>query len=230
MLIKDARLIAVYGRRGSGKTTKVKELVEKCRRLVTFDPCDEYSAEPGMVRVTKNRELWDALRKGWGGGFRIAFVPHAAYEAAQLHCVALILMAFQAAYKRGEDKRKITLVVDEMNLSYPVYSLPAELFGMTQLCNQGRHFGVEIIGVTQGAPQINSIFRRNAVETYVFPLGWAADQKEVLQILGPRHADELRSLRDHEYLFYQNGIVRKGRNRPIGKGRKTPIGKAAIRR
>ncbi len=225
MIAKDARMIAVYGRRGSGKSTRVKRITARCRRLVVFDPCDEYAREAGLKRVTRYQSLLDAIARGWRRGFRVAFVPEPGLEAIQLSDIASILWKVQRPYELGRDARKLTLVVEEMDLSYPVRALPAEFNGMPRLCNQGRHVGIEIIGVTQRPAQISATFRGNVAESYVFPLAWAEDRNAILAIIGREHAAALAALRDHEYLHFSAGVVSKGKNLPIGKKQKSPIGK-----
>ena len=46
-MIKNSSRIAVYGRSGSGKSTYVKNLIKKLKRVVVFDVMAEYSQLQG---------------------------------------------------------------------------------------------------------------------------------------------------------------------------------------
>ncbi len=212
-MIKDARLVAVYGRRGSGKSTRVKALTRACRRLIVFDPRDEYAIDAGLARFDRLRAMFLAIKRRWSSGFRLAFVPEAGREPEQLHDLVTALWRAQRPYEQGRDGRKITLVVEEMDLSYPVRFLPASMQGMTRVCNQGRHVGIDVIGVTQRPAQISATFRGNISEAYIFPLARADDRREILGMIGQEYAEQLRRLPDHHYLRYENGTVTTGKNR-----------------
>ena len=168
-MAKDAKITAVYGRRGSGKSTLVQSLLKGRKRVVVFDPMAEFASQRGFVRVSCFRDLVAALRKGWGRGFKIAFVPDDDFKKV-LHGISHVLWGAQAPYDAGRDDRKVTLVVEEMNLCYPPKDLPAGQEGFVRAILQGRHRGIEIIGVTQRPALVHPNFRSNAHDTYVFAL------------------------------------------------------------
>ena len=214
MQVKDAKCIMVVGRRGSGKTTKVKQLIAGRRRVIVFDPRDEYGHE-GAARFEKLEPFRRHLAAWWGAGFRAAFVPQAGYEPEALDLLVRFLWQCQAPYEAGQDDEKLTLVVEEMDLSFPVRELPRELGGMRQVCNQGRHVGLEVIGVTQRPAGISSVFKGNAAETYIFPLAWPADQDAILPMIGRDRRPELAGLAEHHYIRIANGVIEQGANPPL---------------
>lgn len=217
---KDAPLIAVYGRRGSGKTTRVKALVKDAPAVLVFDPRDEYAGELGMRRVSGDGPEWPAelvraIQADWQGRPWVAFVPRPGSEAEQLHRVAALLWRIQARYEAGEDDRQFTLVIEEMDLGYPVHKLPADLDGMPRLCNQGRHAGISIIGVTQRPANVSATFRGNVEKMYIFALAWGGDQQTILQMIGANRREQLIALETHQYIYIDNGKFSMAKNPPI---------------
>lgn len=212
---KDARCIAVYGRRGSGKTTLVKGLVKSSNRLVVFDPMGEYARLSAFCRAVSVGGVLAYLKNGWRGGFRIAYDVPGQY-LARLHALSELLWQAQAPYDAGVDARKLTLVVEEMNLAYPASGLARDQDAFTRLVLQGRHRGIEVVGVTQRPALVSPNFRGNVAETYVFPLEDEIDVAVMLRKIGRAREAELRALRDFHYLWLAQGRVEPGRVRARG--------------
>lgn len=219
-MIKDAAIEAVYGRRGSGKSTRVKIMVQDRPAVLVFDPKDEYADELSMRRVSGDGADWPAdlvraIQADWQSRPWVSFVPRPGSEPEQLHRVAALLDRIQAPYFAGMDDRKFTLVIEEMDLGYPVHKLPAELDGMPRLCNQGRHAGIAMIGVTQRPANISATFRGNVEKMFIFPLAWAGDQQTILQMIGPERKSQLIALENHQYIYIDNGQFGMAKNPPI---------------
>ena len=66
-------------------------------------------------------------------------------------------------------------------------------------CSRGRHYGIEIIGAAQRLAEINTRWRGNESERFIFRLGDLADFQTAARWL-PDHRDALRHLRQFEYL------------------------------
>lgn len=205
-MIKNAELSLVVGRRGSGKSTKVKSMIAHKSRVIVFDPQDEYS-EAGFTHGKTGDLLRAYLAERWDGEFRAAYVPPANRETMALDVLAKFILQIQEPYRADQDDRQITLVIEEMNLGYPVQALPAHLDGMARICNQGRHYGVNVIGVTQRPALVSTTFRGNISEAFIFPLSWGEDKGAMLQMLGREHADQLNQLLDYHCLHWRNGQV-----------------------
>lgn len=211
-MIKDATRIGVYGASGFGKSTRVREIIKDERRIVVFDPLGEYG---GRGRFTTCRALADVLaglRRGWSSGFRLAYMPPVGHEPEALHRLALVLIQAQRPYFEGKDGRKLTLVVEEMNLSFPVSSLPREVYGFAELCSRGRHYGVSIIGVTQRLAEVNTRWRGNTGSAYFFRQGDHVDAGAAVKMIGPTWRPKLAALAKHEFLLFEGGNVKPGRN------------------
>lgn len=213
-MVKDAACIAVYGRRGSGKSTRTKSMIGGHKRVVVFDPQGEYGGLPGFRRCTTLAGVLGAVKAGWRSGFRVAYMPRGDFPR-MLHGVCRMLWVAQAPYERGQDRRKVLLVVEEMNLAYPAARLPSEFYGMSRAVLQGRHRGIEIIGVTQRPALVSADFRGQVAETYVFPLSTSHDFKAVCEVYGKEHEPALRALEPHRFLRFVDGQVKPGRNPPI---------------
>jgi len=207
-VIKDARCAFVTGRRGSGKTTLVQQMVERSRRVVVFDPLGQYGREFHWPMATNIRELHDFVARFWRDPFRIAYTAPGDF-VTELHRLALYLWEAMRPYDTGRDRHMLVLVVEEMNLSVPVHKLPATRRGFERLVLQGRHRGIEIIGVSQRPALVSADFRSSVAETYVLPLGI-----EDHDAFGRRFRDEVARLQPHQWLRFAEGAATRGENRP----------------
>lgn len=211
-MIKDAEVIAVFGRRGSGKSTRVKNLLRDQHRVVVFDNVREYGAE-GFHVVESLIELREAMADGWSHGFRLAYVPGRAGRLEAFERVAELLLTAQRPYFDSLDSREIMFVVEEVNLVYP--NRPNASPAFTECILQGRHYGINLIGVTQRPTLLSPNFRGNARKWDVFPLEYHDDRAEVLKKIGPDWAVALRNLQNHNYFSIRDGEVSEGSNPPL---------------
>lgn len=208
---KTASITGVWGGRGSGKTTKVKELIRDRSRVIVFDPLEEYAAA-GFRAVRTLPELWSYVKESWQD-FRLAYLPHDQY-VAELVVLSSDVFTAQAPYKDGRDGSELTLVVEEMSLSVPNVKHALGEGAFLRLCNIGRHYGVSIIGTSQRLAHVHTDFRGNTSDDYFFRLRDHADHQAAIRRMGPEQADTLRGLQTHDYLHVQDGNVTRGRNAP----------------
>lgn len=212
-LIKDAGCELVIGARGRGKSTKTKLLIKALKRVVVYDPMGEYARIDIYKRCGSIKEVMDALKRGWKRGFKIAYVP-VGDHAQCLHDLCKLLMHVQKPYFDEKDTRQMTLVVEEMNLSFPVTKLSPALYGMQMMTLQGRHYGINVIGVTQRPAEVSATYRGNCECIYVFGLAQGMDFKAVSDTIGREHETKVRALKQHEFLKWQSdGRVELGKNR-----------------
>ncbi len=90
---------------------------------------------------------------------------------------------------------------------------------------QGRHAGVEIIGVTQRPALVSADFRGNVIETYCFALAFDEDQR----VMGRRYAPSIAALAGHKYLHFRDGAMIEGRAGDEGRAAQGGIRAAAVR-
>lgn len=207
----DAGRIGVWGRSGSGKSSYAKARMKSARRVVVFDPMGEYGAE-GFRVVDHRRHGLDTVRikimEDWRG-FRIAYRPPGGREVEALSALSRLLMATQAPYQSTGRGDRLTLVVEEMNLSFPVSGVPKKWAGFAEICSRGRHYGIEVIGISQRIAEVATRFRGNCTETVVFPQKGKRDLDAAAAELGV-HPDQVRALKKLHYLHEQDGEVTAG--------------------
>lgn len=200
----------VAGGRGSGKSTLARSLALRRPRLVVMDPLDDYGGA-GFAVARSIKAAAHGLRQGWAGGFRIRYVPPPGREPEALDALSRLLLRAQRPYQQGRDRRPLCLVAEEMQLSFPNRTLPAELTSFPELCSRGRHFGIEVIGVTQRLAEVHTRFRGNAEVHYYLRPDDHRDVTAACAKIGPQHRERLLALRNFEYLRAQQGIVTAGR-------------------
>lgn len=211
---KDAKNEGYWGGRGAGKSTGVKERVERETRLIVFDPIGDYAKEKGFNSVKTLKGLYAGIKRNWNKGFRYALtVPRGSDAQRMLNELSEALFLIQKPYYDERDSRKLVLVVEEMAVCYPEKTLGKKERGFMDLINLGRHYGVEIIGVSQRIAEVKKNFVGNCAEHYFYRMGAAVDYSTVMQQIGREHQTDLKTLQTHEYLKFEQGRVSKGKNK-----------------
>lgn len=174
MADRNGYRIAIFGKSGSGKSHYAKKAIKQVERLLCFDPEDEYGDLPGFVRIEGIGNLKAHLEKTWPGKFKVAYVPTVQREEKELHNVSLLLMAMQEPFKDGKTDGKVTLLVDELNTSFPLSPRP-EHNGFANVCSRGRKRGISVIGISQRPAEVGTRFRGNLDELRCFQLASPLD-------------------------------------------------------
>lgn len=180
----NAGRIGIWGRSGSGKSSYAKQFLSGRKRVIVFDPLDEYSNE-GFKR-TPGHDL-DAvrvsMRDAWAT-FRLAYVPPSGAEDRALSGLCRLLMAAQEPYRKTGKGAHITLVVEEMNMAFPTAGGVQRCPGFAEICSRGRHYGIEVVGLSQRIAEVGTRFRGNCTETVIFAQKGPRDQKAARDELG----------------------------------------------
>jgi len=186
--LERADIVGGFGASGSGKSHLVKRLIKSDRRLIVWDPMDEYAAGARCDRIDGDlRELIDVVRAR--NRWRIAFVPDFAALGVQFSLWCRIVRAVG----------NLRAVVEELNeVTRPAHA-PAD---WRWLCSRGRHRGVRIIGVSQRPASVDKDFIGNATELFAFRLPYDPDWKALAVKFG-RDAPKLASLPPRKYLHWQ---------------------------
>ncbi|WP_085908075.1 type IV secretory system conjugative DNA transfer family protein [Kiloniella majae] len=201
---RDGKRMVIYGRSGSGKSHYGKKLIQGHDRIVCFDPEGEYGAERGFVSTSSLSELLEILKDCHEGAFKVAYVPSALREEAELHEVASLLERLQEPYLNGKSDLKVTLLVDELNLSFPLNPRP-DYSGFARLCSRGRKRGINIIGITQRPAEVSTRFRGNIDRLACFALSVPNDFHVITQTIGPDAERAVRELPEYGHIFFENG-------------------------
>jgi hypothetical protein len=207
----DAGRIGVWGRSGSGKSAYTKRRIKSERRVIVFDPLGEYGAEGFKViehRAGGLDAVRLAMRDNWQS-FRLAYVPPAGREPVALSALCKMLLKAQTAFFDGRSKAQICLVVEEMNLSFSLSGGVARAPGFAEICSRGRHYGIEVIGVSQRIAEVATRFRGNCTETIVFRQKGPRDVAAAAAELGTKEA-RITALRNLQYLAEKDGEITAG--------------------
>ena len=204
MSSRDGKRMAIYGQSGSGKSHYAKKLIQGIDRIVCFDPEEEYGSLPGFISVTSLDELLEILKDCHDSSFKVAFVPQAMREEAQLHEISVLIEKMQEPYKAGKSERKVTLLVDEMNLSFPL-NTKDEHSGFARLVSRGRKRGINIIGITQRPAEVATRFRGNIDRLACFSLSLPNDMDVIGKTVGPEAQSAVKELPEYGHIFFENG-------------------------
>ncbi len=204
-------LVSINGATGTGKSTKLRELLKPYRHAVVLDPWgeDREWASQRFERVRDVDGLSAALAQRWRAGFRLVLVPPADKTAEALHWVSTLIFGYS-------DKvclPRLALAVDEMAECYgTVHAQRQRLTGFRRIILQGRHINCSVYGVTQRPQDVATQFRANCDRRFFFALHTATARNAVLEDIGREHASLLPA-KDYEFLEWRRGKITRGRTR-----------------
>lgn len=213
---KHASITFLSGKRGSGKTTKLLELIKNEKRVIVFDCMGDWG-DNGFQSFTSMKQVVQHVRDNWNKGFRVALNVFPVKNKSKHLPKALsqfseVLMAMQMPYKQNKDSREITLVVDEMRFSVPnrpPESGEAAFFDLIQI---GRHYGINIIGATQRPAQVHKDFTGNSEDLYFFKVGDHNDVKAIKPLIGKEWTQTLVGLQNFEFIHWKDiNNIQKGK-------------------
>lgn len=207
----EAEFIGIYGRRGSGKSTRAKAMIVNRKRVVVFDTLGEYARELGYERCTTVGDVREAMIAGWSKGYRIAFVPSSDLPKA-FHNLASFLWQSRQRYEGRREADLLTVVVEEANLAIPNSRMAAGQDAAMRLALQGRHRGIGGILVSQRPALVNADIRTQCTGVYFFGLTDPLDVQAVDRLCGRGWGAKAQALVPHAYLHWENGTIRQGKN------------------
>jgi uncharacterized protein DUF87 len=214
-----ANHLGIFGSTGSGKSSYAKHVLKSRKRVIVFDPQDEY-AEHGLTRVTSVDGVRAAFAKNYAGA-RVCFVPPTADHQPHLNRLCAWVRDYLQGNKTGtatplpqarfkKNGLKITLLVEEMNTTFPVHA--GAISGcphFADLCSRGRQIGVELIGVSQRMAEVNMRFRGNCTETIGFRQKAAKDRAALMDETGVSMS-VLQGLKNLEFVRESSGDMFTG--------------------
>lgn len=181
--LSKAKVIAVFGARGTGKSGWIKQHpeVRAAKRLLIWDYMHEYQQIATPVST-----LAEALQAMRGKAWRVAYqVDHSKQEAA-----------FELLCKAARMAGNCTLLVEELAFVTKANKAPAAWREATLL---GRHNGVTIVGASQRPASVDKDFIACADIIHTGRLANIPDAKAVATFLGCDWS-ELLKLPDLHYL------------------------------
>jgi len=173
-----AKVTAIMGATGCGKTTTLRALLAKPKRKRTIvwspkEPIDNYAAlYAGSVVVNSASEVLRLVKAAGKGEFHIVFRPRLNREVDQAQFGAVCKIAMAA--------RNVTMVVDELHtVTRPSWAPD----GWSELIMMGRGYGCEVFGLSQRPASIDKDFLSNASMVHTGRLAFADDAKAVAKSL-----------------------------------------------
>lgn len=192
---------AIFGASGSGKTSVLYHELHRVdlSRVILFDPLGEARRWRRFKSVTTDVELRAAILKN-PTAFRLAMECAAGEEAARLDALCWKVIKLQSGYERHG--QKITLAVDELNLSFPLHGAETKCAGFAEICSRGRHHGIDVLAVSQRVAEVSQRFRGNLSGVVVLRQMGKSNVDAGADLCGV-HPDRIRALKQFEGIAYQ---------------------------
>jgi len=147
------QIIAVFGHRGSGKTTWLMREIDSFEPFILVDPLyDPKFKALNLYTITSIEEAFDLFKVG---------DPRRCYITPNLETFNIFCGLCLA-------KGNITLIVDEVDQYSTTQWLPARF---KQAIKMGRHRGVNIIAACRRPHEMNILIRSQANRFIIFPMG-----------------------------------------------------------
>jgi hypothetical protein len=186
------RILGIAGRKGSGKSTLNREILQHANRLFIFDTMGEHSWVPDQFKNLDEAYMY-ILGAGAGDeNFVGSFIPEDAQKDALESSFAEIS---NAVYEVGN----MSFAVEELPmLSTPQYNPPS----YDRMIRLGRHRAINL-GYT--AQRLSEVPRRVTAATDIFVLFSHTEPRDLDAIAErtmPEVARQVSDLGDHEFLVY----------------------------
>lgn len=172
-------IIFVAGQRGSGKTFWVKHYLAGLSRYLLYDTLGEYDG-PRYLDIIS---FIEACQQDSGGYLEAIFDPPTNEDFPYFCRVALSV-------------GRVYVVVEEIDLFTTPYNTPVEL---QKLIKYGRHYGVNIVGVSRRPSEVSRLFTSQATRFIAFLQREPRDIQYFRSIMG-QWADHIPILQDHAFL------------------------------
>ena len=172
-------IIFVSGQRGSGKTYWVKRYLDGLPRSLLYDTLGEYEGP----RYLEIEDLLEVCQGAEAGFFEAVFDPTDNEDFPYFCRIALAV-------------GNIYVIIEEIDLFTTPYNTPLEL---QRLIKYGRHYGVNIVGVSRRPSEVSRLFTSQATRFVTFLQREPRDVAYFRSILGP-WADAIPELGEHSYL------------------------------
>ncbi len=183
------KITIAIGKTGSGKSYLVKKLIEKKKRLLVYDTMCEYKYGVVFEDRRKFIEFW---RRIYIHPYRLIYRP-LNDPASEIDEIA------EAVYLLGDT----CFVLEEVTAYCSEHQISDQLAHIIQ---RGRHKNIELIATTQRPYGLHRLLTSQAKEIYVFNTNEPRDRQYLNALLGSDIEAKLDSLKQFEYIKWQDGI------------------------
>jgi DNA helicase HerA-like ATPase len=179
-----AKVIAIMGSTGSGKSHFLRRLLAKRKRRRTLiwspkEAIDNYAAlYQGSLVVSSAVEVLEALKRAGKGEVHIVFKPRLIRRVDEAQFGAVCKLAMAA--------RDMTVIVEEMHtVTRPSWAPD----GWSELIMMGRGYGAEVFGLSQRPASVDKDFFGNLSMIHVGRMAYDDDAKVVARALAVKPQD-----------------------------------------
>lgn len=197
MTLNQTDLIAILGKRGSGKSNLCKFLQRAFHRVIVIDLLHEYKEKAPSITVTNVPDLARTLIRLIQAGapkFRIIFkwdVESSTFNEDEFNTVLRLV------YKMGD----VMLVIEEIHHYMKREYMPEWL---SKLVLVGRHQRVGIIATSQKPATVSKVFISQCHHIFVSKMFERNDLKYFADTMGEQ-SEKLRDLGKHVFAHYVPG-------------------------
>lgn len=181
---KEAIITIVLGRRGSGKSVKVRNLTKDCSRVLFYDTLNKDYTD-GIV-IDNLQELKGFWSRHYRGDFRIVYRPEEPAEEFAEVCALVYACGF------------MHFVVEELD-SY--FSAGRSCREFNNIVFRGRHKSINLIGVSQRPFGFGRGLTSQAKEWFVFSTREPNDVSWLEKYFGQEFIEQLKSLNPAQYQY-----------------------------
>lgn len=190
-MIDEKKVKLILGKRGSGKSHLVHQLIADIPRLLIFDPQAEYTE--GIVFEPEDYRKM-LLCMGLWGDHRFRFIYRPINPPAEVGRIAKLAFAVG----------RLTLVTEEIEVYATATSIDPNLLN---LIARGRHRDIELIATSQRPHHISKLVTSQAKEIYIFSTNEPRDVDYLKELIGSDIEPRLVNLRHYpegysDYLYW----------------------------
>lgn len=181
------RIIAIIGRKGTGKSTKLAEILAAQDRILIFDPMAEHDFIPNETDSREQLEQffkWNRKKDQWAA----TYVPGEEIDE-EVEEVSKIV------YSRGD----LTFAIEEVPLICSPGHLPPAL---GKLIRTGRHKKIDIYWTAQRAGECSRTLTSLTDEFILFSQTEPRDLDAIAARCGSPVADRVAALNGHDHIVW----------------------------
>jgi hypothetical protein len=187
------KVIGVVAPKGSGKTTRVAQLVKITPRVAVYDPMAQTDTQYRMAASEIIQHDLKAFHKAIAeDNFQVLYEPQLPVQDGEEWFYPDFRPFIQKIWRRVQLMGPMMVVIDEAHYTMSKRTMPIEVLN---IITNGRRYGLDIVWITQRFVGVNSWARANADEYWFFRLAHPADIDTVSEIAGPEVADQVANLR-----------------------------------